>query len=54
MRQSTPKPATASSPIILPLNVSGKPVNTTTPAVPTVTPQPIIVNNQVRMLPIKC
>lgn len=46
MRQSTPKPATASSPIILPLNVSGKPVNTTTPAVPTVTPQPIIVNNQ--------
>ncbi|XP_030017806.1 zinc finger protein 280C isoform X2 [Sphaeramia orbicularis] len=40
------QPAAGSSPIILPLSVTGKPLNTAAPIVSTVTPQPVIVNNQ--------
>lgn len=34
------------SPIVLPLNITGKTVTTATPTLTTVTPQPVIVNNQ--------
>ncbi|KAK5873939.1 hypothetical protein PBY51_018933 [Eleginops maclovinus] len=41
-----PQPAIGSSPIMLPLSVTGNAVNTTAPNLTTVTPQPVIVNNQ--------
>ncbi|XP_030575886.1 zinc finger protein 280C isoform X3 [Archocentrus centrarchus] len=40
-----PQPAVAPSPIVLPLNITGK-SNTAPPNLTTVTPQPVIVNNQ--------
>lgn len=44
---NAPVPAVGSSPIMLPLRVTGNTVNTVAPALTTVTPQPVIVNNQV-------
>lgn len=44
IKQPPPQPAIGSSPVVLPLNVAGNAVNT---AAPTLTPQPVIVNNQV-------
>lgn len=43
-KSSSSQPAVISSPMILPLNFT---VNATAPSVRTVTPQPVIVNNQV-------
>lgn len=40
------QPSTGPSQRMLPLNVAGIPGNTLTPAVPSITPQPIVVNNQ--------
>nr|XP_020481625.1 zinc finger protein 280D isoform X1 [Labrus bergylta] len=45
-KRPAPQPAVGSSPIMLPLNVAGNAVNTAAPNVTTVTPQPVIVNNQ--------
>ncbi|XP_026176047.1 zinc finger protein 280C isoform X2 [Mastacembelus armatus] len=39
-------PAVGSSPVILPLTVAGNAVNAAAPSLTTVTPQPVIVNNQ--------
>ncbi|XP_068431989.1 zinc finger protein 280C-like isoform X2 [Clinocottus analis] len=41
-----PKPVIGSSPIMMPLSLTGKAVSTATPTLTTVTPQPVIVNNQ--------
>uniref|UniRef100_A0A3Q3X0M9 C2H2-type domain-containing protein n=1 Tax=Mola mola TaxID=94237 RepID=A0A3Q3X0M9_MOLML len=41
-----PQPAIASSQIMLPLNIAANAVNTATSSLTTVTPQPVIVNNQ--------
>lgn len=43
-KSSSSQPALISSPIMLPLNFAA---NATAPSVTTVTPQPVIVNNQV-------
>ncbi|XP_034536368.1 zinc finger protein 280C [Notolabrus celidotus] len=40
------QPAISSSPIMLPVNVAGNAVNAAAPNMTTVTPQPVIVNNQ--------
>ncbi|CAJ1049183.1 zinc finger protein 280C [Xyrichtys novacula] len=40
------QPAVGPSPIMLPVNVAGNAVNTAAPNISTVTPQPVIVNNQ--------
>lgn len=42
-----PQPPVASSAIMLPVNVAGNAVNAAAPNMTTVTPQPVIVNNQV-------
>lgn len=42
-----PQPVLGPSPIMLPLSITGNAVNTTAPNLSTVTPQPVIVNNQV-------
>ena len=47
VEQPSSQPVTAPSQWVLPLNAAGKPVNTLTPAIPTFTPQPVIVNSQV-------
>ncbi|XP_044204510.1 zinc finger protein 280C-like [Thunnus albacares] len=41
-----PQPVLGPSPIMLPLSITGNAVNTTAPNLSTVTPQPVIVNNQ--------
>lgn len=41
-----PQPVIGSSQIMLPLNIARNPVNTATPSLTPVTPQPVIVNNQ--------
>uniref|UniRef100_A0A8D0A7G6 Zinc finger protein 280D n=1 Tax=Sander lucioperca TaxID=283035 RepID=A0A8D0A7G6_SANLU len=41
-----PQPAIGSSPMMLPLSVAGNAVNTAAPNLTTVTPQPVIINNQ--------
>ncbi|XP_041837472.1 zinc finger protein 280C isoform X2 [Melanotaenia boesemani] len=41
-----PQPAAGPAPIVLPLSVPVTTMNTTTPTLTTVTPQPVIVNNQ--------
>lgn len=45
-KQDIRQPSTGPSQWVLPVNAAGKPVNTLTPAIPTFTPQPVIVNNQ--------
>ncbi|XP_041648274.1 zinc finger protein 280C isoform X2 [Cheilinus undulatus] len=45
-KRAVPQPAVSAAPIMLPLNVAGNAVNTALPNVTTVTPQPVIVNNQ--------
>lgn len=47
IKQPAPQPTIGSSPIVLPLNIAGNAVNTAAPNLTTVTPQPVIVNNQV-------
>ncbi|XP_029284489.1 zinc finger protein 280C isoform X2 [Cottoperca gobio] len=46
IKPSAPQPAISSSTIMLPLSVAGNAVHTATPNLTTVTPQPVIVNNQ--------
>ncbi|XP_039987153.1 zinc finger protein 280C-like isoform X2 [Xiphias gladius] len=46
IKRPAPQPAMGSSPIMLPLNMVGNAVNTAAPNLTTVTPQPVIVNNQ--------
>ncbi|XP_026234051.1 zinc finger protein 280C isoform X3 [Anabas testudineus] len=46
IKQPAPLATIGSSPIVLPLNVAGNAVNTAAPNLTTVTPQPVIVNNQ--------
>lgn len=45
-----PQPAIASSQIMLPLNIAANAVNTAASSLTTVTPQPVIVNNQLFLL----
>lgn len=45
-----PQPTIGASPIMLPLNLAGNAVNTATPSLTTVAPQPVIVNNQVLLI----
>lgn len=47
IKRPAPQPAIGSSPIMLPLSMTGNAVNTAAPNLTTVTPQPVIVNNQV-------
>lgn len=42
-----PQPAVVPSPIVLPLNIPGKTKSIVPTSLTTVTPQPVIVNNQV-------
>lgn len=49
IKQPAPLATIGSSPIVLPLNVAGNAVNTAAPNLTTVTPQPVIVNNQVQI-----
>lgn len=42
-----PQPVIGPSPIMLPLNIAGNAVRTAAPTLTTVSPQPVIVNNQV-------
>ncbi|XP_070684146.1 zinc finger protein 280C isoform X2 [Pempheris klunzingeri] len=46
IKRPAPQPVIGSSPIMLPLNMAGNAVNTAAPNLTTVTPQPVIVNNQ--------
>ncbi|XP_049458400.1 zinc finger protein 280C isoform X1 [Epinephelus fuscoguttatus] len=46
VKRPAPKSAIGASPIMLPLSVAGNAVNTVVPNLTTVTPQPVIVNNQ--------
>ncbi|XP_029354063.1 zinc finger protein 280C isoform X2 [Echeneis naucrates] len=46
VKRPAPQPTIGQSPIMLPLNVIGNAVNTSAPSLTTVTPQPVIVNNQ--------
>uniref|UniRef100_A0A3B4XF47 Zinc finger protein 280D n=1 Tax=Seriola lalandi dorsalis TaxID=1841481 RepID=A0A3B4XF47_SERLL len=46
IKRPAPQPAVGPAPIMLPLNVVGNAVNTAAPSLTTVTPQPVIVNNQ--------
>ncbi|XP_033972786.1 zinc finger protein 280C isoform X1 [Trematomus bernacchii] len=46
LKPLAPQPASGPYPIMLPLSVAGNAVNTTAPNLPTLTPQPLIVNNQ--------
>lgn len=46
VKPAAPQPVIGSSPIMLPLSVAGNAVNTAAPNLTTVTPQPVIVNNQ--------
>ncbi|KAE8297070.1 Zinc finger protein 280C [Larimichthys crocea] len=46
IKRPAPQPAIGSSQIMLPLNIAGNAVNTAAPNLTTVTPQPVIVNNQ--------
>ncbi|XP_045888996.1 zinc finger protein 280C-like isoform X2 [Micropterus dolomieu] len=46
VKPPAPQPAIGSSPIMLPLSITGNAVNTAAPNLTTVTPQPVIVNNQ--------
>lgn len=47
LQSPAPQPAIGSSQIMLPLSIAGNAVNTAAPNLATVTPQPVIVNNQV-------
>ncbi|XP_041789840.1 zinc finger protein 280C-like isoform X2 [Chelmon rostratus] len=46
LQSPAPQPAIGSSQIMLPLSIAGNAVNTAAPNLATVTPQPVIVNNQ--------
>ncbi|XP_029952194.1 zinc finger protein 280C isoform X2 [Salarias fasciatus] len=46
VKRTVPQPAVVPSPIVLPLSITGNAVNTAPPTLSTVTPQPVIVNNQ--------
>ncbi|XP_034728322.1 zinc finger protein 280C isoform X2 [Etheostoma cragini] len=46
IKPPAPQPAIGSSPMMLPLSVAGNAVNTAAPNLNTVTPQPVIINNQ--------
>ncbi|XP_078105409.1 zinc finger protein 280C isoform X1 [Sander vitreus] len=46
IKPPAPQPAIGSSPMMLPLSVAGNAVNTAAPNLTTVTPQPVIINNQ--------
>ncbi|XP_067342124.1 zinc finger protein 280C-like isoform X3 [Channa argus] len=46
IKHPAPQPTIGSSPIMLPLNMTGSTVNTAATTLTTVTPQPVIVNNQ--------
>ncbi|XP_044047771.1 zinc finger protein 280C isoform X2 [Siniperca chuatsi] len=46
IKRPAPPPAIGSSPIMLPLSIAGNAVNTAPPNLTTVTPQPVIINNQ--------
>lgn len=50
IKRPAPQPAIGSSQIMLPLNIAGNAVNTAAPNLTTVTPQPVIVNNQVLLI----
>lgn len=47
VKSPAPQPVLGHSPIVLPLNIAGNAVNSAAPNLSTVTPQPVIVNNQV-------
>lgn len=47
IKPPTTQPAIVSSQIMLPLSIAANAVNTVAPSLTTVTPQPVIVNNQV-------
>nr|XP_019954518.1 PREDICTED: zinc finger protein 280D isoform X1 [Paralichthys olivaceus] len=46
IKRPDPQPSISSSQILMPLNIAGNTVNAATPTLTTVTPQPVIVNNQ--------
>ncbi|XP_070760562.1 zinc finger protein 280C-like [Enoplosus armatus] len=46
VKRPAPQPVIGSSPIMLPMSIAGNAVNTAAPNLTTVTPQPVIVNNQ--------
>nr|XP_043885785.1 zinc finger protein 280C isoform X2 [Solea senegalensis] len=46
IKQPVPQPAISSPPMMLPLNIARNAVTTVAPTLTTVTPQPVIVNNQ--------
>ncbi|XP_035016344.2 zinc finger protein 280C isoform X2 [Hippoglossus stenolepis] len=46
IKRPDPQPSISSSQIMVPLNITGNTVTTATPTMTTVTPQPVIVNNQ--------
>uniref|UniRef100_A0A8D2ZE32 Zinc finger protein 280D n=1 Tax=Scophthalmus maximus TaxID=52904 RepID=A0A8D2ZE32_SCOMX len=46
IKHPAPQPVISSPQIMLPLNIAGNTVTTTAPTLTTVTPQPVIVNNQ--------
>ncbi|XP_040899935.1 zinc finger protein 280C isoform X2 [Toxotes jaculatrix] len=46
IKRPAPQTVIGPSPIMLPLNMAGNTVNTAAPSLTTVTPQPVIVNNQ--------
>ncbi|XP_053172781.1 zinc finger protein 280C [Scomber japonicus] len=46
VKSPAPQPVLGPSPIVLPLSMAGNAVNTAAPNLSTVTPQPVIVNNQ--------
>lgn len=46
VKRPAPQPAVGPSPIVLPLNITGNAVTAAPPSLTTVTPQPVIVNNQ--------
>ncbi|XP_028436746.1 zinc finger protein 280C isoform X3 [Perca flavescens] len=46
VKPPAPQPAIGSSPVMLPLSVAGNAVNTAAPNLTTVTPHPVIINNQ--------
>lgn len=50
VKSPAPQPVLGPSPIVLPLSMAGNAVNTAAPNLSTVTPQPVIVNNQVLLV----
>ncbi|KAM9408296.1 uncharacterized protein KZ484_026090 [Pholidichthys leucotaenia] len=46
VKKPAPTPGVVSSPVMVPLNIAGNPGNSTQPSLTTMTPQPVIVNNQ--------